>query len=1099
MTKTANLILALFSLFAFSLSSQACEENYTTLVLNTGYFANEINFNIENEDGEILFDLLEEQEGIALSDNFGYVFTTCLPDGCYTLNMFDTFGDGWNGASVQVIVNNELTTFALETGEFSSAVFSANCGGGGDGPILGCTDPEASNYNPNATEDDGSCVYPEPCEENTLEVWFNAGTWPDEVSWEIIGPDSSFYYFGNASDQTDDQLLELCVPDGCYELNLYDSFGDGWNGAIIGIYLEGQILIDASLPSGNFDSFVFGVNAECEDDEEPVLGCTDPMALNYDPNATQNDGSCEYIEVDNDLCADATPLEEGTITINNVGAINNENIYGECWNSGGGEGEQTSIWFSFTTPADPATIHIEASGDGTNTFTDTQFGLFEECGGEMIYCDGNSGQGLFSAFNFQCGQLAPSTEYLLVIDGWYGDSGTCLLTYEVDVCEPLAGCTDPSAINYNPAAVVDDGSCEYIEDCNDNIVEIITETQVWGNEIGWVIFDADSNNVAMGEGFNSNDVAIDIVCLPDGCYTLDLYDSFGDGWNGSTINLVANGTDVVFTTLDQGFFGTVTFGLGDVDCEESQDDTLGCTDPAALNYNPEATIDDGSCEYEGPCELNTINFITTTEIWANEISWLLFDADGNIIWQGGDYENNSLNIEELCLADGCYTLELYDSFGDGWNNAFISVLSEDETLVLTTLEDGDFTSVTFGVNADCGDNPIDIFGCTDPVAFNYDPQATIDDGSCEYDFECVDNTITLTFDIAQLPDSAYLQYGIGQSYNAYFITGNVGTGNTTYSFDACIPDGCFSIYLESFSEGGWAGSSVTGTVNGEVVFVAAPTENLPLIEIPFGVNSDCEEILGCTDPQAINYNPEATADDGSCEYVECEANIVTINLSTELWGEEVVWTIVDENLNAVASGNGYNSNSDYSIDVCLEDGCYGFIMLDLFGDGWNGAFATIEMNGDILGEGTLESGDEGSFTFGVNSECGTGGFAPGCTDETAINYDPEANLNDGSCVYSLYEGPMAALTDQEVVFSAMLLPNPGIGPVNLKIDALNPEEATLVEIHDMTGRLVFSANYGRDQANLNEVIDISEFAAGMHLVTITNGQTREVIRLIKQH
>ena len=28
--------------------------------------------------------------------------------------------------------------------------------------VLGCTDQEAENYNPEATQDDGSCTYPEP-------------------------------------------------------------------------------------------------------------------------------------------------------------------------------------------------------------------------------------------------------------------------------------------------------------------------------------------------------------------------------------------------------------------------------------------------------------------------------------------------------------------------------------------------------------------------------------------------------------------------------------------------------------------------------------------------------------------------------------------------------------------------------------------------------------------------------------------------------------------------------------------------------------------------------------------------------------------------
>jgi len=30
--------------------------------------------------------------------------------------------------------------------------------------------------------------------------------------------------------------------------------------------------------------------------------------------------------------------------------------------------------------------------------------------------------------------------------------------------------------------------------------------------------------------------------------------------------------------------------------------------------------------------------------------------------------------------------------------------------------------------------------------------------------------------------------------------------------------------------------------------------------------AEAEEVLGCTDPIAKNYNPKATKDDGSCEY-----------------------------------------------------------------------------------------------------------------------------------------------------------------------------------------------------------------------------------------
>ena len=36
------------------------------------------------------------------------------------------------------------------------------------------------------------------------------------------------------------------------------------------------------------------------------------------------------------------------------------------------------------------------------------------------------------------------------------DDGSCIY--------PTEGCTDPDAINYNPTAIIDDGSCEYLTD-----------------------------------------------------------------------------------------------------------------------------------------------------------------------------------------------------------------------------------------------------------------------------------------------------------------------------------------------------------------------------------------------------------------------------------------------------------------------------------------------------------------------------------------------------------------------------------------------------------------------------------------------------------
>src|SRR5690606_32647369 len=89
-----------------------------------------------------------------------------------------------------------------------------------------------------------------------------------------------------------------------------------------------------------------------------------------------------------------------------------------------------------------------------------------------------------------------------------------------------------------------------------------------------------------------------------------------------------------------------------------------------------------------------------------------------------------------CLEDGCYTFEMLDTFGDGWNGADFTILDDNDNILAsgTLPAPGSYQAVEFGVNVNCG--VTNIYGCTDPEAINYNPAATEDDGSCEYEFEC---------------------------------------------------------------------------------------------------------------------------------------------------------------------------------------------------------------------------------------------------------------------------------------------------------------------------------------------------------------------------
>ena len=129
----------------------------------------------------------------------------------------------------------------------------------------------------------------------------------------------------------------------------------------------------------------------------------------------------------------------------------------------------------------------------------------------------------------------------------------------------------------------------------------------------------------------------------------------------------------------------------------------------------------------------------STELWGSEISFTVSNDNG-LLLQGSGLEDFSTTTYPLCLdsVQGCLTLEMVDSFGDGWNGAFLSVSVPILGLDLGTfsLEDGVYQAISFGDG--CETNVIEQEGCTDPFAFNFDPFATVDDGSCSYDCECDD-------------------------------------------------------------------------------------------------------------------------------------------------------------------------------------------------------------------------------------------------------------------------------------------------------------------------------------------------------------------------
>ena len=115
--------------------------------------------------------------------------------------------------------------------------------------------------------------------------------------------------------------------------------------------------------------------------------------------------------------------------------------------------------------------------------------------------------------------------------------------------------------------------------------------------------------------------------------------------------------------MDGSYTDTLTITTGDF-CN------VGCTNPAALNYNPWATIDDGTCQMPpANCANGESNIVVTVipDTYPGETSWTITDTFGTVLAGDSNYTTTGVPvITEACIADGTViNFNLYDSFGDG--------------------------------------------------------------------------------------------------------------------------------------------------------------------------------------------------------------------------------------------------------------------------------------------------------------------------------------------------------------------------------------------------------------------------------------------------
>lgn len=353
----------------------------------------------------------------------------------------------------------------------------------------------------------------------------------------------------------------------------------------------------------------------------------------------------------------------------------------------------------------------------------------------------------------------------------------------------------------------------------------------------------------------------------------------------------------------------------------------GCTDVTACNYDADAEVDNGSCEYplagydcngvclvdtdsDGVCDANEIGGCT-------DVSACNFDENATDEDDSCTFPEQYYDCDGICLMDTdgdgvCNELEIPGCMNPAACNYDMNATDDNASCVFAEQYYDCDGNCLMDSDSDGVCDELELAGCMNPAACNYDMNATDDDDSCvfaEQYYDC-DGNCLMDSDSDGVCDELEVE-------------GCLDATACNYNPDATDEIEC--VYAEQYYD--CDGNCLMDT-DGDGV-------------------CDELEIDGCTDSEACNYDADATDDDGSCEYVNAGTIVGSSSSSegtTETYtydntaGSSYAWTVVG---GTIVSGQGTSTIT---------------VMWDTVG---TGSVSVVETNADGC------TGDEVSFDVDV--------------------------------------------------------------------------------------------------------------------------------------
>lgn len=224
--------------------------------------------------------------------------------------------------------------------------------------------------------------------------------------------------------------------------------------------------------------------------------------------------------------------------------------------------------------------------------------------------------------------------------------------------------------------------------------------------------------------------------------------------------------------------GALNYAPGAVQITKCLYKVNGCTSSTALNYNSEAAVDDGSCvEPILGCTVNTAGYAgVATDTPGYKARYVgvptrVEEAGGVVTYPTYGAVNNysaTANVLSGCVTtvEGCMdpTAVNYNPHANANTNTWCvprvegCMMPGPTTVKSTTyptarahFKDGGSGNFSVGatvhINGYCS---VGRYGCTDPLAINYESKASIDDGTCWYNLlGCLDKS-ALNFNCSEV-------------------------------------------------------------------------------------------------------------------------------------------------------------------------------------------------------------------------------------------------------------------------------------------------------------------------------------------------------------